>query len=126
MTCSTEYVYKTKWKGHPHWTWAKECNFVRGFTISDYWKGLAKKAGKVRGHSAGKRGVVVSDDGGEVQYKVYRVEKIKAHVEKEESVMFLVKWKGYKTETWEEEENFDEEEDLLLAQYWKKVYNEKN
>jgi hypothetical protein len=124
MMCITEYVYQTKWKDHLECTWEDECNFVNGFCLSDYWKGLASKIGRVQSHNAGQRGLVEVDD--EEGEQTYIVEKIKGHVEKEGSLVYLVKWKGYKEETWEQESNFEEGEDLLLAQYWKNIYNKKN
>jgi hypothetical protein len=71
--------------------------------------------GEVRTHA-----VVSTDERGEEES--YAVDKIKAHEEKEGMVWYLVKWKGYKKETWEEEKNFEEEEDPILCEYWKKKF----
>ena len=122
--------YLTKWKSKTSVpSWEEEDNFVKGFSLCDYWRSMCnndKKLGRTRGLCPQRdesHDTDVSMDDGETEPN-YEIEYVSMHREEEGVTEYFTKWTGteYPDPTWVPEVEFDRGGDIALGHYWRQYY----
>jgi hypothetical protein len=117
-----DFYYWTQWENVKKPTWQAESTFgVGGFCLSEYWQEKVAGQKKIRTASSKDEKVGVDDDG-EGVVMCFDVEEIVDSRWEDEVLYLCVKWKNYGELTWEPQTNFDSQEDLVIANYWKKKF----
>jgi hypothetical protein len=124
-----KYAYLTKWTDGTE-TLVQERDFKYGFCLTEYWVGLSDEKGKVKkgGDKREIEGMEEEKEGEEAEEAeelAWKVSKIVDHIEIQNVMFYKVKWVNESVLTWEPYTNFDNDEDFILARYWKQLYNSK-
>ena len=122
--CDGVMKYLTTWKHAPSKSWVEEENFVRGFSLCDYWRSKCenqKRKCRDTHLPTGKSDEqdCTMDDGETTEDAI---EFVTEHRDEDGITQYLTKWQGFPNLSWNDEGNFDEGGDITLANYWREKY----
>ena len=124
--CDGEMKYLTKWKHSPLESWVKEENFVRGFSLCDYWRSKCENQKRkcrdthlTTGKDESDEQDCTMDDGETTENEI---EFVTQHREEDGITQYLTKWEGFPNLSWNDEGNFDQGGDITLGNYWRERY----